>query len=107
MARFRYRLGVSTAALRAMLGRLRLHVYAFLIGAAMSWVFVPHVIQRRKELERIFALLTSARLLGLPLMPPEYDLRLLPYLLPNLLYWRRMTPFQRELEGADLRHLGH
>lgn len=80
---------------------------AFLFGAAMSWILPPYQIHRRAEMERIFALMTSARLMGLPLMPPLYGLRLLPYLTPDLLYWRRMTVFHRELEGADLKHLGH
>lgn len=92
--------------------RDRLHAWhqrleAFLAGAAMSWTLVPHQIERRREVERMFALLTGARLLGLPLMPPEGSLRLLPYFVPSLLYWRRMTGFDREMEGADLRHLGH
>jgi hypothetical protein len=63
--------------------------------------------RRRKELERIFALMANARLMGLPLMPPFCDLRLLPYLTPSLLYWHRMKAFYYELEGADLKHLGH
>ncbi len=87
--------------------RLKMHVYAFFFGAAMSWVMVPHTMQQRKELERIFAVTTSARLHGLPLLPSLYTLRLLPYLVPNLLYWRRMTGFDRAIEGADLKHLGH
>lgn len=80
---------------------------AFLFGAAMSWVLPPYQIQQRKELERIFALMANARLMGLPLMPPVYGLRLLPYLMPSLLYWRRMRVFGHELEGVDLKHLGH
>jgi hypothetical protein len=96
--------------LRGWKSRLRLwklYVDAFFLGAAMSWVMVPHTMQQRTELERIFALEFSASLLGLPLMPPAYALRLLPYFLPSLLYWRRMTAFDRVMEGADLRHIGH
>lgn len=86
---------------------LKQQVKAFFFGAAMSWVMAPHTLRMRKELERIFALESGARFLGLPLLPGVYSLRMLPYLVPNLLYWKRMTGFDRELEGADLKHLGH
>lgn len=85
----------------------KLHVDDFFFGAAMSWVMMPHTLRQRQELERIFALESGSRLLGLPLLPGVYRLKLLPYLVPNLLYWRRLTIFDRELEGADLKHLGH
>ncbi len=92
---------------RNRLTRFRQIVDEFLVGASLSWTLVPHRIQQRAEMERIFALMLSTQLLGMPLLPPPYTLRLLPYLMPNLLYWRRMTAFDRALEGADLRHLGH
>ena len=80
---------------------------AFFLGTAMSWVIVPHTLQKRKEMERIFALESGFRLLGMPLLPGVYSLKLLPYLVPNILFWRRMTGFSHALEGADLKHLGH
>jgi len=79
----------------------------FLLGTALSWVMVPYTLRKNKEFERIFALITSTQFLGLPLLPPGYALKLLPYLTPNLLNWRRMTSFHRVLEGADLKHIGH
>ena len=92
---------------RSWWARVHLHVNEFLAGASLSWTLVPYRMQQRAELERIFALLVNTELLGLPLLPPPCRLNLLPYLLPNLLYWRRMSIFDRELDGADLRHLGH
>jgi hypothetical protein len=85
----------------------KLNLDAFFLGAAMSWVMAPPTIQQRKELEHIFALEVGSRLMGLPLLPGMYSLRLLPYLVSSLLYWKRMTGFDRALEGADLKHLGH
>lgn len=79
----------------------------FLLGTAISWVMVPYTLRKNKELEQLFALITTARLLGLPIIPPVYELKLLPYLTPSLLNWRRMTMFSRVLEGADLKHIGH
>ena len=79
----------------------------FLLGAAISWVMPPYTLRKNKEFEQLFALTASMRLLGLPLLPPAYGLKLLPYWITNILYWRRMTMFSRALEGADLKHLGH
>jgi len=88
-------------------GSLKERFEDFLLGTAISWVMVPYTLRKNKELEQLFALITTARLLGLPIIPPVYELKLLPYLTPSLLNWRRMTMFSRVLEGADLKHIGH
>lgn len=90
-----------------LLTRFNRLLHDFLAGAALSWISPPYVIQRRAEMERVFALMLNAELLGLPLLPPPYIIAFLPYEIPNLLSWRRMTSFERELQWADLRHLGH
>lgn len=79
-----------------------------MFGAAMSWVLAPYALKRRAELERIFMLLVEGHLIGLPFLPPFSGLRLLPYLVPQILYWRRrLALWDEALETADLRHLGH
>lgn len=80
---------------------------AFLFGAAMSWVMPPYMNLRRGEMERLFVLTTSSRLMGVPVLPQIYSLKLLPHLVPVLLSWRRSTIFDHAMEGADLKHLGH
>ncbi len=82
-------------------------LHDFFAGAALSWISPPYVIKRHAEMERMFALMLSAELLGVPLLPPPYIVRFLPYEVPILLSWRRRTSFDRELQWADLRHLGH
>ncbi len=79
----------------------------FLLGTALSWVIAPYTIRKSKEFESMFALLTTTRLLGMPIIPPIYELKLLPYLTPSLLNWRRITAFHEAIQGADLKHLGH
>ena len=79
----------------------------FFFGAAMSWVTVPYMMKRRREMEMLFSVLASMRLLGLPLLPGIDEIHLIPFMLPNLLYWRRMTIFSDELQGVDLKHIGH
>ncbi len=80
---------------------------SFLFGAAMSWVMAPYQIQQRRTLERFYGLMATMDLHGLPLLREADMLRLLPYFVPSMLYWRRLTIFDRELEGADLKHIGH
>ncbi|MFQ5944380.1 MAG: hypothetical protein ACE5JF_12590, partial [Anaerolineales bacterium] len=60
------------------------------------------------EIERLFVLMTGADLIGLPLFPPRFKLQLLPFLMPQILYWRRrLALWDEDLEGLDLKHIGH
>jgi hypothetical protein len=92
---------------RDLLKRWRRTANQFLLGAALTWTLVPYQIQYRHEMEHIFGLILNSQAVGLPMLPPRSRLRLLPYFVPNLLYWKRMTIFDQALEGADLRHIGH
>jgi hypothetical protein len=93
--------------MRDRLTHLNQVLHDFFAGAALSWIAPPYVIRRRTEMERLFALMLSAELLGLPLLPPHYLLRFLPFEMPVLLSWRRLSAFERELQWADLKHIGH
>jgi hypothetical protein len=99
--------GAKETSWRERLTRVYQVLHDFLAGAALSWISPPYVIRRRAEMERMFALMLNADLLGLPLLPPHYIIRFLPYELSMLLSWQRMTAFDREVQWADLRHLGH
>ena len=93
---------------RELLTRLRTRVAEFMYGAAMSWVMAPYMLKRRTELERLFMLMTTSDLMGISLSPPPNGLRLLPFLVPQITYWRRrLALWDEELEGIDLKHIGH
>lgn len=93
---------------RERLTRLWVWVSGFLYGTAMSWVMAPHTLKRRKDLEQIFMLVTAGELMGFSLSPPLTGLRLLPFVVPQILYWRRrLLLWDDQLESADLRHIGH
>lgn len=63
-----------------------------------DWV---HELQKaRNEQARLFTLIVYGDLLGIPLLPPYYTLRLLPYLVPTLVNWRRSM--LRERDFTDL-----
>jgi len=51
----------------------------------------------RGELERVFVLIVFGDLLGVPILPPYYVLRLLPYVVPRLECWRRSMLRERDL----------
>ncbi len=57
----------------------------------------------RAELERLFFLITFGDLVGLPLLPPYYAMRLLPYITPVIYGWKRNLLRERDL--TDLTEL--
>jgi len=64
--------------------------------------------QQRGEVERLFVLITFGDIVGLPILPPYYTLRLLPYIVPTINRWKRSLLRERDLtdlaeliEGVD------
>jgi hypothetical protein len=56
--------------------------------------------RRRGSLEHLFVLISFGDLLGLPILPPYYSLRLLPFIVPLINNWRRRM--LRERDALDL-----
>jgi len=54
----------------------------------------------RASFEHLFILMVFGDLLGVPILPPYYSLRLLPYIVPTLDTWRRSM--LRERDFTDL-----
>ena len=83
-------------------------VREFLAGAALSWAAVPYVLHRRRETENLFILMTLLGLVGNSPIPLRQRLFLLPYVVPQIMSWRRrLALWDDSLEMADLRHIGH
>ena len=59
--------------------------------------------RERGEVERLFVLVTFGDLVGLPILPPYYTLRLLPYVVPVINRWKRSL--LRERDWTDLTEL--
>jgi len=59
--------------------------------------------RQRGEVEHLFVLITFGDLIGLPILPPYYTLRLLPYVVPSLNRWKRSL--LRERDWTDLAEL--
>jgi hypothetical protein len=70
-----------------------------LYGASI-YEMVRDLNKERGNLERLFILVVFGDLLGVPVLPPYYTLRLLPYVAPNITGWRRSM--LREKDITDL-----
>ncbi len=64
---------------------------------ATIYEMVRDVRKERAQVERLFVLLVFGDLLGVPVLPPYYTLRLLPYVMPNIATWRRSMLRERDL----------
>ncbi len=51
----------------------------------------------RANLEHLFILVVFGDLLGVPMLPPYYSLRLLPFIVPMVPTWRRSMLRERDL----------
>ncbi len=56
--------------------------------------------RERAAIESLFLLISFGDLVGLPILPPYYTLRLLPYIVPAINRWRRSL--LRERDWTDL-----
>jgi hypothetical protein len=50
-------------------------------------------------------LLTMGDMLGVPVMPPVYALRILPYAVPMISTWKRRVARERDLSDKEEFHL--
>jgi hypothetical protein len=53
--------------------------------------------RQRGSLEHLFVLISFGDLLGVPVLPPYYSLRLLPFVVPLINNWRRRMLRERDL----------
>jgi hypothetical protein len=51
----------------------------------------------RGELDHLFMLIVFGDLIGLPILPPYYSMRLLPYVMPSIQRWKRGALRERDL----------
>ena len=64
---------------------------------ASVYEMVRDLNKERGNRERMFVLIVFGDLLGIPVLPPYYTLRLLPYVMPNITGWRRSLLRERDL----------
>ena len=76
------------------------HVAGELFYGATVYDWVRYLRRQRGSVEQLFVLITFGDLIGLPILPPYYTLRLLPYVVPLLNRWKRSL--LRERDWTDL-----
>ncbi len=68
-----------------------------LASGATIYEMVRDLRKEQAHVERLFVAVTFGDLLGVPILPPYYTLRLLPYVVPRIEGWRRSMLRERDL----------
>ena len=76
-------------------GRINDFVYGM-----FGYEFAQHALETRRSLETLFMVVTVGDMIGIPVIPPYYSLRLLPYVVPEVSTWKRRVLRDREF-GDD------
>jgi hypothetical protein len=82
--------------LRERLEAIRQTLGEVLYGMAVHEM-VRHVQRTRGSMEHLFLLITLGDLVGVPILPPYYSLRLLPYVVPEINSWKRRLLRERDI----------
>lgn len=77
----------------------------FLYGM-FAYEIVQEVREMRASMDRLFMVGLFGDMLGVPILPPYYALRLLPFVAPQIETWKRACLREREL-GSDHEHHLH
>jgi len=56
--------------------------------------------RQRGSLEHLFVLISFGDLLGVPILPPYYSMRLLPFIVPLISNWKRRMLRERDVTDA-------
>ena len=74
-------------------------VREFLYGMA-AHDMTRYALKTRSSMEHLFILITMGDLLGVPILPPYYSLRLMPYVVPQISTWKRRMLREKDLTDA-------
>lgn len=66
-----------------------------------GYEFERQATEMRGALENVFMTVTLGDMLGLPIIPPVYSLRLLPYVVPSITTWKYRVSRRRELPESE------
>lgn len=71
------------------------------IGGVLYGMFVHDMaramMRTRGTMEHLFILITFGDLVGVPILPPYYAMRLLPFVVPEINNWRRRLLRERDI----------
>lgn len=72
-------------------------VFKDIVYGMASHEMTRHAVKSRASMEHLFILITMGDLLGIPILPPYYSLRLLPYVTPQIAGWKRRMLRERDV----------
>ena len=70
-----------------------------------GYEFARQAIETRAALENLFMVVVVGDMIGLPIIPPYYSLRLLPHIVPDIVTWKRRVLREREFTDQHEYHL--
>jgi hypothetical protein len=70
-----------------------------------GYEFARQAIETRAALENLFMVVVVGDMIGLPVIPPYYSLRLLPFVTPQVATWKRRVLREREFTDQHDAHL--
>jgi len=68
--------------------------------------WVHELDKTRNEHNRLFTMIVFGDLIGVPILPPYYTLRLIPYLVPDFKGWQRSMLRERDLTDLIDQEIG-
>jgi hypothetical protein len=71
----------------------------------ISYEFVQQALEMRATMNRLFMVGVFGDMLGVPVLPAYYGLRLLPWVVPEIDAWKREMLRERELGSNHEHHL--
>ena len=80
-------------------GNLKSVAKEFVYGMA-AHDMARQALKTRSSMEHLFILITMGDMLGVPILPPYYSLRLLPYVVPQVATWKRRMLREKDLTDA-------
>jgi hypothetical protein len=89
---------------RRTLSGLRAAMGEFAYGMT-GYEFARHATEARATLENLFMVVVVGDMIGLPVIPPYYSLRLLPFVTPQIATWKRRVLREREFSDQHDVHL--
>jgi hypothetical protein len=70
-----------------------------------GYEFARHATETRAALENLFMVVVVGDMVGLPVIPPYYSLRLLPFVTPQVATWKRRVLRERDFSDQHDVHL--
>ena len=74
-----------------------LNLFKDIVYGMASHEMTRYAVRQRASMEHLFILITMGDLLGVPILPPYYSLRLLPYVTPQIAGWKRRMLRERDV----------